>query len=289
MKLVHEPSELQSITREAAVSGQTVGLVPTMGALHQGHLSLVRRARQECDLVVASIFVNPAQFGPAEDLGSYPRTLEHDTSEAERAGTDLLFVPSAAAMYPYGYQTHVEPGRLASGLCGQSRPGHFRGVATVVLKLLLLSNATTAYFGRKDYQQLRVIEQMVLDFHVGARIIACPIIREADGLAMSSRNRYLSHAERAAAVVLSRALAEAERVWADGERDAGELSRVVLDAVAREPLARLEYAEVVDARSLEPPGPDPEEVLVALAVFIGNTRLIDNTVLDAACFGSGCG
>lgn len=279
MRLVHSPAELQRIASEALVSGTIVGVVATMGALHEGHLSLVRAARDECDLVIVTVFVNPTQFGPSEDLDKYPRSLEQDAILSEAAGADLVFAPSAADMYPAEFQNYVETGPLAERLCGASRPGHFRGVATVVLKLLNVTRAARAYFGEKDYQQLRVIQQMASDFNLPVEVVPMPTVREADGLAMSSRNRYLSADERKAALVLNQSLDLAAESWARGERGPEALGEGVRGVIESEPLARVDYVEVVDPVTLLPAAEGSTRVLIALAVVIGATRLIDNRLL----------
>ena len=279
MRLVHSPAELQRIASEALVSGTIVGVVATMGALHEGHLSLVRAARDECDLVIVTVFVNPTQFGPSEDLDKYPRSLEQDAILSEAAGADVVFAPSAADMYPAEFQNYVETGPLAERLCGASRPGHFRGVATVVLKLLNVTRAARAYFGEKDYQQLRVIQQMASDFNLPVEVVPMPTVREADGLAMSSRNRYLSADERKAALVLNQSLDLAAEWWARGERGPEALGEGVRGVIESEPLARVDYVEVVDPVTLLPASEGSARVLIALAVVIGATRLIDNRLL----------
>jgi pantoate--beta-alanine ligase len=257
----------------------SVGLVPTMGALHAGHVSLIRAARAETDFVVASIFVNPTQFGPNEDLARYPRPLEQDLRVCEAEGASLVFVPEPAVIYPAGFRTYVEVHGLQDVLCGASRPGHFRGVATVVLKLFNLVQPDVAFFGLKDAQQVRVIEQMVADLNVPVRIRRCPTVREPDGLALSSRNQYLTAEQRGHATVLSRALDEVRRRVEEGERDAGLLRRLLAERVAATPGARLDYAAVVDFETLQPAERVRGTVLVALAVFFGTTRLIDNVLL----------
>ncbi len=260
--------------------GLTVGLVPTMGALHAGHASLLRAARAETGFVVASIFVNPTQFGPAEDFGRYPRPFEDDLDVCGREGVDLVFAPEAGVMYPPGFRTFVEVQGLQDVLCGASRPGHFRGVATVVLKLFQIVQPDVAYFGQKDAQQVRIIARMVRDLDVPVRLRVCPIVREPDGLALSSRNRYLTPAQRREAVVLPRALEEARALIAGGERDAGRVRQVLADRVRATPGAVLDYAAVVDADTLEPLDRLRGDVLLALAVKFGDTRLIDNVLLS---------
>jgi pantoate--beta-alanine ligase len=260
-------------------SGLTVGLVPTMGALHAGHAALIRAARAETDFVVVSIFVNPTQFGPKEDLTRYPRPLADDLRLCAAEGVDLVFNPEPAMVYPPGFRTSVEVTGFQDVLCGASRPGHFRGVTTVVLKLFNIVLPDLAYFGMKDAQQVRVIEQMVSDLNVPVRIRRCPTVREADGLALSSRNAYLTAEQRRHAPALSRALAEVrERVEA-GESDAAALERLLRERIESTPRARLDYAAVVDYDTLARVREVRGTVLAALAVFFGMTRLIDNALL----------
>jgi pantoate--beta-alanine ligase len=264
--------------RESAAG--RLGVVPTMGALHDGHLSLVRRARAECDRVVVTIFVNPAQFGPHEDLAAYPRDLPRDLDLLRGEGADLVFTPTAPLVYPAGFSTWVTVERLAERWEGVSRPGHFRGVATVVLKLLNLVRAHRAYFGEKDYQQLRVVERMVRDLNVATAIIACPTVRESDGLAMSSRNVYLSSPERHAAAALWKGLGAAQGAYQAGERDGDTLVRAVRGVIEGEPLARVDYVGVADPMTLEPL-PRVEHTAVCLvAAWLAKVRLIDNLVLS---------
>jgi pantoate--beta-alanine ligase len=251
-----------------------------MGALHEGHLSHVRRARARDEVVVASVFVNPTQFGPSEDLTRYPRTPERDAALLAAESVDVLFMPSAEEMYPPGFATRVEAGRIGEVLEGASRPGHFAGVATVVLKLFGLVRPTRAYFGQKDAQQLAVIRQMVRDLNLPVEIVAGPTIREFDGLAMSSRNAYLSPAERRAATVLYHALTAARDRYSAGKRDAEALRHVMHKTVSEEPLARLDYAEVVNADTMEPPAMVEAGALLVIAARIGTTRLIDSMALD---------
>jgi pantoate--beta-alanine ligase len=276
--VVTDIAALRDAVAAARRRGQTVGLVPTMGALHAGHMSLIEAARAETGCVVVSIFVNPAQFGPNEDLGRYPRSLERDRELCDRAGVDLIFHPQPVVMYPPGYRTYVEVTGLQDVLCGGSRPGHFRGVATVVLKLFNLVGPDRAYFGQKDAQQVRVLAQMVRDLNVPVEVRVCPIVREADGLALSSRNQYLEADERCQAAVLYRALREARRLIGGGQRDAEVLRRAMIETIASAPGAVLDYAVVVDADSLETPARlvPGRPVLLALAVKFGATRLIDN-------------
>jgi pantoate--beta-alanine ligase len=258
-----------------------VGLVPTMGALHEGHLSLVRRAHEENACVAVSIFVNPRQFGPAEDFARYPRDIDRDRSLLTQAGCQLLFLPLVDEMYPPGSETMVEVGSIAAPLEGERRPGHFRGVATVVLKLLGIFEPTRAYFGQKDAQQLAVIRRMVADLNLPAQIAACATVREADGVAMSSRNAYLSAAERAAAPVLYRALIAARDRFATGERQADELRRAMRQVLVAEPLAHVDYVSVADPDSMQELTTVAATALLSLAVRIGGTRLIDNIVVGA--------
>jgi pantoate--beta-alanine ligase len=272
---------MKAAAAELRARGRTIGLVPTMGYLHEGHLSLVRECRKSANVTVVSIFVNPLQFGPQEDLRRYPRDLERDASLLEKEGVDILFLPTDGEMYPEGYRTSVEVAGLQDKLCGRSRPGHFKGVATVVLKLFNIVRPDCAFFGQKDAQQVVVLRRMAEDLNMDVEIKALPIIREPDGLAMSSRNTYLSAEERRAALVLSRSLEEARRTFEKGERAASLIRQRLLRAIVSEPLARLDYAEVVDPSSLEPVERIEGRALVALAVFIGKTRLIDNTILDS--------
>jgi len=276
--VIVEPS-IEGVRRWRQECGGAVGLVPTMGFLHAGHLSLVARARAENGLVAVSIFVNPAQFGPREDLSTYPRDVERDLSLLRDAGVDLVFTPEAATIYPPGFDTWVEPGAIATRLEGAARPGHFRGVCTVVLKLFTIVQPQRAYFGRKDAQQLRVIQRMVTDLNLPVEIAPMPIVREPDGLAMSSRNSYLSPREREAALVLSRGLRAAAEHWHAGKRDATAIRQVVLDIINAEPLARVEYVSLADGETLEELELAQPGALLSLAVRVGKTRLIDNIEL----------
>lgn len=265
--------------RDGAAAG-AVGLVPTMGALHAGHLALIGAARAECGRVVASVFVNPSQFDDPADLARYPRDLERDRALLAGAGCDALFAPEPAEVYPPGFDTWVEPGEVAAPNEGAHRPGHFRGVATVVLKLLQMARPDRAYFGQKDAQQLAVVRAMVRDLDVPVAIVACPTVREADGLAMSSRNARLGPDERRAAIVLVRALLAARAAHRAGERDAAALRRAALAVLAAEPLARADYASVADGATMAELDAVPDEgAVVSVAAFVGATRLIDNLVL----------
>lgn len=262
--------------------GALVGFVPTMGALHEGHLSLVRIARERADRVVASIFVNPTQFGPHEDLARYPRTPERDAALLAEAGCDLLFLPPAETIYPPGHATFVEPGGAARGLEGDVRPGHFRGVATVVLQLFELVQPDVAVFGEKDAQQLAVVRQLVRDLHVPVEIVAGPTVRESDGLAMSSRNAYLDAVQRRGATVLHRALRDAEALIASGERRAVAVCERLRQTLAAEPGVTIDYVAAVDADSFQPVETLAGNVVLPIAVRLGGTRLIDNLRLRVA-------
>jgi len=280
MKVARTVFALRRQVARARAGGARIGLVPTMGAIHEGHVSLIRGARRETDYVVVSIFVNPTQFGPNEDLDRYPRTFERDRTLAREAGADLIFAPSASEMYPEGFSTYVEvTGDLTAGLCGKSRSGFFRGVATVVAKLLNQVQPDVAYFGQKDPQQAAVVKRMVRDLDLPVRIVVCPIVREPDGLARSSRNQYLSPEEREQATVLYKALCRAEERFASGVVETRKLKRAMRAIIRKAPAARVDYVEVVDAETLEPLKSIDRPALVALAVFIGKTRLIDSTVL----------
>ena len=272
--------------RQARAESRVIGLVPTMGALHAGHLSLVERARRECSPVIASIFVNPKQFGPHEDFSKYPRTFETDSEKLEHAGVDFLFAPEPREIYPDGFATYVNVDGLSERLEGRSRPGHFRGVTTVVMKLLQIVQPNFAYFGRKDAQQSRLITQMARDLNLDTEIVVCPPVREPDGLALSSRNVYLNAEERQAATVLHRALDSARSELAAGVRDALQLQAVLQRMLAAERAARVDYAEIVDAETFEPIVRVSKPCYVLLAVFIGKTRLIDNLYIEPKSSGS---
>ncbi|MGC3972501.1 MAG: pantoate--beta-alanine ligase [Pirellulales bacterium] len=277
--IVRSVTELRTAVTAARRAGKKVGLVPTMGALHAGHVSLVEASAAECGFTVVTVFVNPTQFGPKEDFAKYPRTLEADVAAVGAAGADLVFAPDNAEVYPAGHATFVEIGGVAEPLEGEFRPGHFRGVATVVLKLFQMAAADFAYFGRKDYQQTLVVRQMVRDFDVPIEVRVQPTVREPDGLAMSSRNAYLSLADRKTALVISRALRKTEAAAGAGEREAMKLRNVLQAELTTAPECRVQYAVVVDAETLREPA-GPERPLVALvAAFVGTTRLIDNVPL----------
>ncbi len=259
--------------------GKRLGLVPTMGALHEGHLSLIRAARAQCDLVAASIFVNPTQFGPNEDFAQYPRSFERDCELLKKEGVDLLFAPSVEEMYPPGAITHVTVEGMSDKLCGRSRPGHFRGVTTVVAKLFNIVEPEVAFFGQKDAAQFAILRRMVRDLDFPIELIACPIVREPDGLALSSRNAYLDPQQRKSALVLHRSLMEVRRLFDQGERNAARLIATGRNTFASEPRLRLDYFEIVDPETLDAMAEVRAPALVAVAAFVGTTRLIDNLVL----------
>ncbi|MGC7847732.1 pantoate--beta-alanine ligase [Desulforudis sp. 1088] len=276
MRVLSTVSEVRKVVQE---SQRPVGLVPTMGFFHEGHLSLMRAARETCATVVVSIFVNPLQFGPREDLDAYPRDLPRDLAMAEGVGVDLVFAPGVQEMYPERQLACVEVEKISEGLCGAKRPGHFRGVATVVAKLFNIVQPDAAFFGQKDAQQLQVIRRMVQDLNFPVTIVPCPIVREPDGLAMSSRNVYLTPEERRAAVVLYRSLKRAENLIAGGEHDAGKIESFLAESIASEPLARLDYAEVRALPDLAAKPVLSGEVILAVAAHFGRARLIDNLIV----------
>jgi pantoate--beta-alanine ligase len=279
MQIIKDPLEMQQIALAVRAAGKRLGVVPTMGFLHAGHLSLVQLAHERSDVVVLTLFVNPTQFGPKEDLAKYPRDFERDAELCRTAGVDILFAPEAGAMYAPDASSYVSEEKLTRGLCGASRPGHFRGVCTVVAKLFNLCLPHVAVFGAKDAQQLRVIRRMTRDLNFPIEIVAGPTIREPDGLALSSRNVYLSAAERRQALVLKRALDEAARLFKSGERAAAALRAAMEQIITQAPAARIDYIEIVDDDTLEPVPTLTRPTLIALAVFLGKTRLIDNAVL----------
>ena len=282
MIVVERIDALRATCEDARRAGHTVGLVPTMGYFHEGHRSLMRAARAAHDVVVVTIFVNPLQFGANEDLDAYPRDLAGDSAAAEAEGVDILFTPSLAEMYPEPTRTTVHVDGLTSGLCGAARPTHFDGVTTVVAKLFSIVGPSTAYFGRKDAQQVAVVRRMAADLNLPVEVVGCPLVREPDGVAMSSRNAYLSRSERAAATVLSRALRAVADAVVAGERDPGTVTGLIEATVADEPLVALEYAEARRAGDLEPVGRLDGEVLVAVAAKVGTARLIDNVTITIA-------
>jgi len=279
MRVIRDTAEMQAIAVERRSRGVSVALVPTMGALHEGHLSLVRLAHEHGDEVDVTIFVNPTQFGPGEDLGKYPRTLERDLELCRAEGVSTVFCPDDGQVYAADHSTQIAEASLSQGLCGECRPGHFDGVVTVVAKLFNIMLPSAAVFGRKDFQQARVIQRMTRDLNFPVRIVLAPIVREPDGLAMSSRNRYLSAAEREQALSISRALGNAERDAAEGVSDAGALRKSVEDAISDAGLT-VQYVVCVDADTLEPVESLDRSVLLAVAAFVGRTRLIDNVVLQ---------
>jgi pantoate--beta-alanine ligase len=279
MRTVTDPAALRALLREERRAGRTVGFVPTMGFLHEGHMSLVERARGENEVVVVSIFVNPTQFGPGEDYEAYPRDPDHDAALLDEAGADLLFIPSPEAMYPEGFATHVEVAGLSDIMCGAFRPGHFRGVATVVAKLFSSVGPARAYFGEKDYQQLIVIKRMVADLDMPVEVVGCPTVREADALALSSRNVYLSAPERAMAPALHKALVAAADLVAQGESDPARVRDAALAILDAEPSWAVEYVEVRDAETLAAVERIERRVVIAAAGRLGKARLIDNVVV----------
>ena len=281
MKVIEKVSEMRSWSEAERCAGKRIVLVPTMGALHAGHLALVREGKKSGDRTVVSLFVNPKQFAPGEDYNSYPRDLERDRLLLEKEAVDILFHPSVEEMHPDGNQTYVEVDKLGGLLCGLSRPGHFRGVTTVVAKLFNIVRPHVAVFGLKDYQQFQIVRRMVTDLRFDIEIIGHPIVREKDGLAMSSRNAYLGARERAAARCLHRSLEKAALLARQGEREAGRIVSAVKEEIGSEPLARVEYVSLCDPRSLEELEAIAGEALLALAVRIGKARLIDNTLLKA--------
>ena len=280
MKIITTISEMQDYSDRLRHQGDRIGFVPTMGFLHEGHLSLMRKAREENHTLVVSIFVNPTQFGPEEDYDSYPRDLEKDASLCRELGCDVLFTPASDEMYPEGSVTKVSVAGMTETLCGASRPGHFDGVTTVVCKLFNIVRPHAAYFGLKDYQQYRVLFQMVQDLDMNIRIVGLPTIREEDGLAMSSRNAYLYDDERSGALTLSRSLDAAREMVREGIRDPRAIEQKVTGIIESEPTTRIDYVSVVDADDLTPLSTIDERALLALAVFVGDARLIDNAVLE---------
>lgn len=280
MIIANTIAEVKEHVRVWKKEGKSIGLVPTMGYLHEGHASLMECARKENDIVIVSDFVNPIQFGPKEDLATYPRDFDADCKLCERIGVDLIFHPEPSEMYAPDFHSYVGVDTLSEGLCGKSRPIHFNGVCTVVSKLFHIAEADRAYFGQKDAQQLAIVRRMVRDLNFNIEIIGCPIIREADGLAKSSRNTYLSPDERAKAVVLNRALTKGREMVLAGEKDAAKVVKTVRDMIEAEPLARIDYVEIVDWNELQPVETIDGPILMAVAVFIGNVRLIDNFIVE---------
>ena len=283
MQIVTHIAELKQKIREARARGNTIGVVPTMGYLHEGHLTLMRRARTEQGFVIATLFVNPLQFGPTEDYAVYPRDLSRDSALAESTGINVLFAPSVDEMYPAGNGrtlTFVDVEKITTFLCGASRPGHFRGVATVVTKLFNITEADVAYFGQKDAQQVAVIRRMVADLNMNVKIVPVPIVRESDGLALSSRNQFLSPAQRQAGLVLFRSLTRARALLEAGEKDSAVILSAMNELIRQEPMAELDYIAIVDTQTLEPLKQISGDALVALAARFGKTRLIDNLLWE---------
>ena len=280
MNIATTVEQTKQTVRQWKAEGLTVGLVPTMGYLHEGHESLIKRAVAECDRVMVSVFLNPIQFAPNEDLTTYPRDFDADTVLIENAGADLVFHPEPSELYAPDACTFVNVEGITSELCGKTRPTHFRGVCTVVSKLMNISQADRAYFGQKDAQQLAVVRRMVRDLNMNVEVIGCPIVREEDGLAKSSRNTYLSPAERETALVLSRAVREGQRLMEEGERDAKTILGAMRAIIEAEPLARIDYVEMVSWDGIKPVDVADSSVLVAMAVYIGKTRLIDNFIFE---------
>ena len=282
MKILTTIQDIKKYAADCKAQGKTIGLVPTMGALHEGHLTLMRAAREKCDIVIASVFVNPTQFGPNEDYDAYPRQFAADCEKLESVNIDAVFHPEPAEMYPEGYCTYVNvDGDITHKLCGAQRPGHFRGVATVVTKLINLARADEAFFGQKDAQQVTVIRRFVEDLNINVHINMVPIAREDSGLARSSRNTYLSAEEKEAALVLSRSLKEAKTAFAQGETKVAALENIVKDEISKEPMASIDYVKAYAYPSLKPLTEVNEDTLLAIAVKIGKTRLIDNVILTA--------
>lgn len=279
MKVIEDIQRMAMLSKILKKESKTIGFIPTMGYLHDGHISLIKAAKQHTDVAVVSIFVNPIQFSPKEDLDKYPRDFKRDEEMARLAGSDVLFYPSAGDMYPEGYATYVEVERVSDALCGASRPGHFKGVATVVTKLFGIVKPDIAYFGQKDAQQTIVIKKMVEDLNMDVEIKVIPTVREKDGLAMSSRNIYLSEPERKDALCLYQALGKAEAAVRSGERDVSKMIKTMEGVVKEKPTAKIDYIQAVDAKTLNPVDTVSGDTLIALAVFIGDTRLIDNAIL----------
>ena len=280
MKICHTIDEMRATRHAARRKGKTVGLVPTMGALHEGHLSLVRMARAQCDLVVVSIFINPLQFGPHEDLAKYPRNFDRDRDLLEREGVEVIFAPTVEEMYPAGAITYVTVEALSDRLCGRSRPGHFRGVTTVVSKLFHIVEPDRAFFGQKDAAQSVIIRRIVRDLDIPVQVVIGPIVREPDGLAMSSRNAYLDASQRLSALVLHRSLLAVQERFDRGERKVQALIEAGKQVFSEDPSVRLDYLEIVDPETLDPVDDLSQRALVAVAAFVGKARLIDNVVLS---------
>lgn len=280
MKIINNIKEIRKQVKDWKNDGLSVALVPTMGYLHEGHESLIKKASEDNDRVIVSIFVNPMQFGINEDLSTYPRNIDRDSDICEKNGASLIFNPSVEEMYTDEFSTFVDLNNLTSGLCGKSRPTHFRGVCTVVSKLFNIVNPDKAYFGQKDAQQLSIIKQMVIDLNFDIEIVSCAIVREADGLAKSSRNTYLSKEERQAATIINKSLKKAKSLIKGGERDSKKIINFIKNEISKEPLAKIDYISTVDNKSIKSVRTIEEGSLIAVAVFIGNTRLIDNFIYE---------
>lgn len=278
MKIINNIKEIRKQVKDWKNDGLSVALVPTMGYLHEGHESLIKKASEDNDKVIVSIFVNPMQFGINEDLSTYPRNIDRDSDICEKNGASLIFNPSVEEMYTDGFSTFVDLNNLTSGLCGKSRPTHFRGVCTVVSKLFNIVNPDKAYFGQKDAQQLSIIKQMVTDLNFDIEIVSCPIVREADGLAKSSRNTYLSKEERQASTIINKSLKKAKTLIKSGERDSKNVIDFIKNEINKEPLAKIDYISIVDNNTIKNIKTIEDGSLIAVAVFIGNTRLIDNFI-----------
>lgn len=278
MKIINNIKEIRKQVKDWKNDGLSVALVPTMGYLHEGHESLIKKASEDNDKVIVSIFVNPMQFGINEDLSTYPRNIDRDSSICEKNGASLIFNPSVEEMYTDGFSTFVDLNNLTSGLCGKSRPTHFRGVCTVVSKLFNIVNPDKAYFGQKDAQQLSIIKQMVTDLNFDVEIVNCPIVREADGLAKSSRNTYLSKEERQASTIINKSLKKAKALIKSGERDSKNVINFIKNEISKEPLAKIDYVSIVDNNTIKNIKTIEDGSLIAVAAFIGNTRLIDNFI-----------
>ncbi len=279
MKIIRNIEEMKIISKEIKSKGMSLGMVPTMGFLHEGHKSLIKCAKENNDIVTVSIFVNPTQFGPDEDYESYPRDLEHDSKICQMEGVDYIFHPEPDEMYPDGYSTFVIPGeKMTNILCGITRPGHFRGVCTVLTKLFSIINPDNAYFGEKDIQQLAIVRKMVKDLNLGVNINGCPIIREEDGLAKSSRNTYLNEEERKAAIILRKSILKGKEFMDNGEKNVEKIRKVIVDSINSEPLAKIDYVEIIDFDTFDRIEKLSKNTLIAMAVYIGKTRLIDNLI-----------
>ncbi|SCY66512.1 pantoate--beta-alanine ligase [Alkaliphilus peptidifermentans DSM 18978] len=280
MHIVSTVKDMRQVIREVKVENNTLGFVPTMGYLHEGHLSLIKRAKLENDIVIVSIFVNPTQFGANEDYDIYPKDFKRDKQLAETAGADYVFYPTVEEMYPTGYKTSVDVSEITDRLCGASRPGHFKGVTTIVNKLFNIVEPNRAYFGLKDAQQVAVIQQMVKDLFMNVEVIPCSIVRESDGLAMSSRNVYLTQQDRSAALILSKSLMKAKKIINEGERDLKIIRNTIIESISKEAPVSVEYIEIIQFPSLEKIDILEGKVLIALAAKVGRVRLIDNVILE---------